>query len=68
MKVSEIRAKSDTELGDELIKLRREHFNLRIQSASGQGVRPDQFGKVKKNIARIKTVVRERTLTDGGKK
>jgi large subunit ribosomal protein L29 len=68
MKVSEVRAKSDSELGEELMKLRREQFNLRMQSASGQGARADQFGKVKKDIARIKTVLRERTLAGGSKK
>ena len=65
MKPSEVRAKSDTELGEELVKLRREQFNLRMQSASGQGIRPDQFGKVKKEIARIKTVLRERERASG---
>lgn len=65
MKASEVRAKGDAELGEELAKLRREQFNLRMQAASGQGVRPDQFGKVKKDIARIKTVLRERARTSG---
>jgi large subunit ribosomal protein L29 len=60
MKTKELRDKSDAELGDELLKLRREQFNLRMQSAAGQGAKPDQHGKVRKNIARIKTVQRER--------
>lgn len=63
MKASEVRAKADGDLQDELIKLRREQFNLRMQAASGQGSRPDQFGKVRKDIARIKTILRERALT-----
>jgi large subunit ribosomal protein L29 len=67
MKASEIRSKSDAELGDELLKLRREQFNLRMQAASGQGARPDQFGKVRKDIARIKTVLKERSHTPGSK-
>ena len=62
MKASEVRAKDDAELSEELIRLRREQFNLRMQSATGQGARPDQFGKVRKDIARIKTVLREREL------
>ena len=65
MKASEVRSKADAELADELVKLRREQFNLRIQAASGQGVRTDQFGKVRKDIARIKTVLREREKTSG---
>ena len=54
------RAKSDAELGEELLKLRREQFNLRMQAAAGQGAKPDQHGKVRKSIARIKTLQRER--------
>ena len=64
MKASEVRAMNDSELQDELVKLRREQFNLRMQAASGQGSRPDQFGKVRKDIARIKTILRERAVTD----
>jgi large subunit ribosomal protein L29 len=47
-------------LSEELLKLRREQFNLRMQSATGQGAKPDQPAKVRKSIARIKTVLRER--------
>jgi large subunit ribosomal protein L29 len=64
MKVKELkkafRGKSDAELGEELLKLRREQFNLRMQAAAGQGAKPDQHGKVRKSIARIKTLQRER--------
>ena len=60
MKATEIRKKSDGELADELVKLRREQFNLRMQQATGQLVRSDQYGKVRKDIARIKTVLSER--------
>ncbi len=62
MKASEVRAKDDAELAEELVKLRQEQFNLRMQMATGQGARPDQFGKVRKDIARIKTILREREL------
>jgi large subunit ribosomal protein L29 len=51
---------SDEALGEELLKLRREHFNLRLQAVTGQGAKPDQHGKVRKNIARLKTILRER--------
>ena len=60
MKPQEIRAMSNEALGEELLKLRREQFNLRLNSATGQGTRPDQFGKIRKDIARIKTVLNER--------
>ena len=60
MKVKELRDKTDAELADELLKLRREQFNLRMQAAAGHGAKPDQHGKVRKSIARLKTVQRER--------
>ena len=60
MKTKELRDKSDAELSEELLKLRREQFNLRMQSATGQGAKPDQHGKVRKSIARLKTVQHER--------
>jgi large subunit ribosomal protein L29 len=57
MNANELRKKSRTELQSELIKLRREQFALRVQRMTGQAVKPDQFGKVRKNIARLKTVM-----------
>jgi large subunit ribosomal protein L29 len=60
MKAKDLRAMSDEALGEELLKLRREQFNLRMQAATGQGAKPDQHGKVRKSIARLKTVQRER--------
>ena len=59
MKAKELRQKSADELGEELLKLRREQFNLRMAQASGQSAKPDQFGKVRRNIARVKTVQAE---------
>ncbi len=59
MKANELRNKSAEELNDELMKLRREQFNLRMQEATGQLARPDQVRKVRKEIARIKTVMNE---------
>ena len=62
MKASEFRSKSAAELQEELIKLRREQFNLRMQRATGQLAKPDQFNKVRKDIARLKTVMGEQRL------
>jgi large subunit ribosomal protein L29 len=59
MDAKELRTKSATELAEELIKLRKEQFALRMQRATGQAIKPDQFGKVRKNVARLKTVLRE---------
>jgi large subunit ribosomal protein L29 len=65
MNANELRSMDDAALGEELLKLRREQFNLRIQAVTGQGARPDQHGKVRKDIARIKTVLRERAKKEG---
>jgi large subunit ribosomal protein L29 len=71
MNAKELRGKSAAELGDELLKLRKEQFALRMQRATGQSPKPDQFTKVRRNIARLKTVQREQALASaaaGGKK
>lgn len=59
MKASELREKSSDELQRELLELRREQFNLRMQEATGQLVHTHQFGQIRRNVARIKTVLRE---------
>lgn len=66
MDLKEIRSKNPEELREELLKLRREQFNLRMQRATGQSARPDQFGKVRLSIARLKTVLREKELAAAG--
>jgi large subunit ribosomal protein L29 len=58
-KASELRSKSAADLNNELVSLRKEQFALRLQRATGQAIKPDQFGKVRKSIARLKTVQRE---------
>ena len=69
MDAKELRTKSAADLADELLKLRKEQFALRMQRATGQAPKPDQFGKVRRNIARLKTVQREQAAAaTGGKK
>ena len=64
-----LRGLSDNELGDELVKLRKEQFSLRMQRATGQSPKPDQFGDARRNIARLKTVQRQKVAAAaGGKK
>jgi large subunit ribosomal protein L29 len=60
MKAKALRGKEPAELKEELIKLRREQFNLRMARASGQPPKNDQWIKVRRNIARIKTVLGEK--------
>ncbi len=59
MKASEIRSKSKEELSEELLSLRKEQFNLRLQRATGQMTRPHEYSRVRKSIARVKTVIAE---------
>ena len=57
--LKDLRGKDGPALTDELVALRREQFNLRMASASGQPARPDQHAKVRGKIARLKTVLVE---------
>jgi large subunit ribosomal protein L29 len=60
MNAAELRGKSEKELREELIALRREQFNLRMQRGMNpDAVRNDQISSVRKNIARVKTVMNE---------
>lgn len=60
MKAQELREKTLEDLQKELIALRREQFNLRMQLGMGQAARPHQFSKIRKDIARIKTIMNEK--------
>ncbi|HET9106380.1 MAG TPA: 50S ribosomal protein L29 [Steroidobacteraceae bacterium] len=68
MDAKELRSKTSAELNDELFKLRKEQFALRLQRATGQAPKPDQFGKVRRSIARVKTVLQQQRKTGGDKK
>ncbi|HUF73516.1 MAG TPA: 50S ribosomal protein L29 [Gammaproteobacteria bacterium] len=67
MKGKGIREMTAEQIGKELLDLRREQFNLRMQLATGQGVRTHEFGRIRKDIARLKTVLREREIEGEGK-
>ena len=67
MKSKDLRQKGGPELKEELLKLRREQFNLRMAQASGQVAKPDQAGKVRRNIARVKTVQGEQSRANRSK-
>ncbi len=60
MKASELREKSVDDLNKELMELLREQFNLRMQKGTGQLARPHQMKEVRRNIARVKTLLREK--------
>jgi len=67
MQAKELRSKGSADLREELLKLRREQFNLRMAQASGQAAKSDQAGKVRRNIARVKTVQGEQARAKGAK-
>jgi large subunit ribosomal protein L29 len=67
MQAKDLRSKGSAELREELLKLRREQFNLRMAQASGQAAKADQAGKVRRNIARVKTVQGEQARAKGAK-
>lgn len=60
MKASELRAKSVDELNKELMDLLKAHFNLRMQKATQQLTNFSQLGKVRRDIARVRTLLREK--------
>lgn len=62
MKASELRQKNDADLAKELLDLRKAQFSLRMQLATQQLNNTSQLGKVRKDVARIKTIQRERAI------
>ena len=65
MIASELRAKSIEELSEELLQLRREQFNLRMQQATGEMPQNHQHSRVRKDIARVKTILNEKQRAAG---
>jgi len=63
MNASELRQKTKEELNSMLLELSREQFNLRMQKSTGQLSKPDQVKKVRRDIARINTVLNEMAST-----
>ena len=63
MELNKIREMSDKELNAELIKLKKDLFNLRFQHVTGQLENPVKLREIKKDIARVKSIIREKELT-----
>ncbi len=64
MQAGEVRDLTTDELKDKLLQLKKEQFNLRFQRASGQLEKTNRIGEVRKDIARIKTVLGQRAGAD----
>ena len=67
MKAGDVRAMTPDQLSDELMKLKKEQFNLRFQRASGQLENTARVREVRRDIARIKTVQTEKRNGQGGR-
>ena len=65
MKAADLRKKSIDQLNEELVALRREQFNLRMQQATGELTHNHEHSRVRKDIARVKTVLNELTRSAG---
>ena len=59
MDATDLRSKSSDELSEELITLRREQFNVRMQQATGESTKPHEHSRIRKDIARVKTIMAE---------
>jgi len=66
MKASELRAKSQPELQQELSSLLKAQFGLRMQKATQQLTNTSQLSKVRRDIARVRTVLAEKAANTGG--
>ncbi len=64
-KPADIRSKSTDQLGSLLLDLRREQFNLRFQRATGQNEGASRVRDVRRDIARVKTILAEKTISAG---
>ena len=62
MKAKEVRAMSAEQLESKLVDLKKDLFNLRLQHATNQLDNPIRIAQVKKDIARVKTIIREQQL------
>ena len=61
MKIDEARKMTPDQLQDQLLSLKKEQFNLRFQAATGQLEKTHRASEIRKDIARIKTVLRGKT-------
>ena len=64
MKVAQVRGMTVDQLNDELIKLKKEQFNLRFQTASGQLENTARVREIRRDIARIQTITRQKNAAD----
>jgi large subunit ribosomal protein L29 len=66
MKIGDVRQMSTDQLEDEILKLKKEQFNLRFQRATGQLENTSRVRVIRRDIARMKTVARQKNADDAG--
>lgn len=64
MKAADVRSKSADQLKEELIQLKKEQFNLRFQTATGQLEKTARMKEVRRDIARVKTILTEKAQAE----
>jgi large subunit ribosomal protein L29 len=67
LKVEDIRRMTADQMDDEILKLKKERFNLRFQRATGQLENTSRLREARRDIARIKTIARQKKLAEGKK-
>lgn len=68
MSAADLRSQTIDQLKEELVKFKKEQFNLRFQAASGQLEKTRRVREVRREIARVRTVMREKQLAEKGQK
>jgi large subunit ribosomal protein L29 len=66
MKINDLRKLSDKELSDKVIETKRELFDLRLKQSTGNLEKPSKIKELRKDVAKMKTILRERELNAGG--
>lgn len=67
MKINDLRKLSDKELNDKIIETKRSLFDLRLKQSTGNLEKPSLLRELRKDVAKMKTILRERELNAGGK-
>jgi large subunit ribosomal protein L29 len=67
LKVEDIRRMTADQMDDEILKLKKERFNLRFQRATGQLENTSRLREARRDIARVKTIARQKRLAEGKK-
>lgn len=64
MKTADIRQLTDSQLEDEVVKLKKEQFNLRFQKATGQLEKTHRVREIRRDVARLKTIAQQKRIAE----